>query len=150
MYLHSTQLSARSVRKQIKIRPGFTPQEDIGRFRGSRQTQMDTNSLPKGHIIGWVPASSTTTVPAPKANLSKAAKKNEKRREKKKEKKDAEKVKDSWEDEEDGDEDTKESESAVQKSNLAASPDTKRPPNSTAADSQADGLADRLEKLEMR
>ncbi|EEB93431.1 hypothetical protein MPER_07908 [Moniliophthora perniciosa FA553] len=29
-----------SVRKEIRIRPGFTPQEDVKRFRGTRQTQM--------------------------------------------------------------------------------------------------------------
>ncbi|KAF9534845.1 hypothetical protein CPB83DRAFT_737395, partial [Crepidotus variabilis] len=44
-----------SVRKQLKIRPGFTPQEDVRRFRGTKQAQMDANSLPKGHIIGWAP-----------------------------------------------------------------------------------------------
>ncbi|KAI0092799.1 hypothetical protein BDY19DRAFT_877049, partial [Irpex rosettiformis] len=44
-----------TVRKEIKIRPGFTPQEDVTRFRGTRQKQMDANALPKGHIIGWAP-----------------------------------------------------------------------------------------------
>ncbi|KZT24466.1 hypothetical protein NEOLEDRAFT_1048033, partial [Neolentinus lepideus HHB14362 ss-1] len=43
-----------SLRKEIKIRPGFTPQEDVKRFRGTKQAQMDTNQLPKGHIPGWV------------------------------------------------------------------------------------------------
>ncbi|KAF9006449.1 hypothetical protein BDQ17DRAFT_1171441, partial [Cyathus striatus] len=47
-----------SVRKQIKIRPGFTPQEDVKRFRGTKQAQMDATTLPKGHIIGWAPPSS--------------------------------------------------------------------------------------------
>ncbi|KAG1820259.1 uncharacterized protein BJ212DRAFT_1245840, partial [Suillus subaureus] len=42
-----------TVRKQLKIRPGFTPQEDVSRFRGSRQQAMDATALPKGHILGW-------------------------------------------------------------------------------------------------
>ncbi|KAF8342063.1 uncharacterized protein EI90DRAFT_2904169 [Cantharellus anzutake] len=44
-----------SVRKEIKIRPGFTPQEDVSRFRGTRQKQADKNALPKGYIPGWAP-----------------------------------------------------------------------------------------------
>ncbi|KAI0773953.1 hypothetical protein C8Q74DRAFT_1172296, partial [Fomes fomentarius] len=44
-----------SLRKQIKIRPGYTPQEDVRRFRGTRQAQMDSSQLPKGHVIGWTP-----------------------------------------------------------------------------------------------
>ncbi|KAF9498426.1 hypothetical protein BDN71DRAFT_1367117, partial [Pleurotus eryngii] len=44
-----------TVRKQLKIRPGFTPQEDVRRFRGTRQAEMDARALPKGHIVGWVP-----------------------------------------------------------------------------------------------
>lgn len=47
-----------SLRKEIKIRPGFTPQEDQSRFRGSRQQQAEKNALPKGHILGWVAPSS--------------------------------------------------------------------------------------------
>ncbi|KAF8312829.1 hypothetical protein DL93DRAFT_2059600, partial [Clavulina sp. PMI_390] len=42
-----------SVRKEIKIRPGFTPQEDVGRFKTSRQQQREATALPKGHILGW-------------------------------------------------------------------------------------------------
>ena len=75
------------VRKQIKIRPGYTPQEDVRRFRGTRQTQADVNALPKGHIIGWAPPpQAAPAAPASKAGLSKAQKKNEKRKEKRKEK----------------------------------------------------------------
>ncbi|KAI0346757.1 hypothetical protein BDW22DRAFT_1366747, partial [Trametopsis cervina] len=44
-----------TVRKEIKIRPGYTPQEDVSRFRGTRQKQMEATALPKGHIIGWAP-----------------------------------------------------------------------------------------------
>ena len=85
----------------LKIRPGFTPQEDVSRFRRSKQQQQDRNALPKGHILGWVaPSSETTKKAAPKEGaLSKSAKKNEKRREKKKEEKERI-IKDSWEDSE--------------------------------------------------
>ena len=134
-----------SVRKQIKIRPGFTPQEDVKRFRGTRQTQMDANSLPKGHVIGWVPpAANTVTVAAPKANLSKAAKKNEKRKEKRKEKREAEKVKDSWEDEDEGDEEKPE---ASQADGETAQKSASGAPSS---ESIVDNLTQTLEKLDVR
>ncbi|KZT36813.1 hypothetical protein SISSUDRAFT_1006943, partial [Sistotremastrum suecicum HHB10207 ss-3] len=96
-----------SVRKEIKIRPGFTPQEDVSRFRGTRQQQFERTQLPKGHILGWVPPSSETN-PKKKAEttgpsgapLSKSAKKREKAKEKKKEEKERI-IKDSWEDDDD-------------------------------------------------
>ncbi|TFL05754.1 hypothetical protein BDV98DRAFT_475510, partial [Pterulicium gracile] len=47
-----------TVRKELKVRPGFTPQEDVQRFRGKKQSAMDAIQLPKGHILGWVPPSS--------------------------------------------------------------------------------------------
>lgn len=82
-----------SVRKQLKIRPGFTPQEDVGRFRSSRQQQTERNALPKGHIIGWVAPSSESKPKAGASSggatadddkpLSKSAAKNAKRRAKK-------------------------------------------------------------------
>jgi partner of Y14 and mago len=84
------------VRKELKIRPGFTPQEDVSRFRGSRQAQMDRNALPKGHIIGWTPPSASS--PPVKTGMSKSAKKNEKRKEKRKEAT-QKKIAESWEDE---------------------------------------------------
>jgi partner of Y14 and mago len=49
-----------SVRKELKIRPGFTPQEDLTRFKGTRQQTAEQTALPKGHIIGWIPPSSET------------------------------------------------------------------------------------------
>ncbi|OCB87499.1 hypothetical protein A7U60_g5404 [Sanghuangporus baumii] len=52
---HGTQ----RVRKQLRVRPGFTPQEDVSRFRGTRQQQHDKNQLPKGHILGWIAPSSS-------------------------------------------------------------------------------------------
>ena len=98
-----------SVRKELKIRPGFTPQEDVGRFKTSRKQTAEMNALPKGHIVGWVPPSSSSQsksqvgssgggsgsgggggggakVPTTDANgqpLSKAALKNAKRKAKK-------------------------------------------------------------------
>jgi len=110
-----------SVRKEVKIRPGFTPQEDVSRFRGSRQQAADHSALPKGHIIGWVPPSAETK-PKPKANpgslaaaaaaaaadtsgLSKSQKKNakraEKRAEKKVEVKEVREVRENWDDDDD-------------------------------------------------
>ncbi|KAH8118452.1 hypothetical protein DFH11DRAFT_1723356 [Phellopilus nigrolimitatus] len=83
-----------SVRKQLKVRPGFTPQEDVSRFRGSRQQQQDRNALPKGHILGWVAPSSDkkggtagkaagSAAAVDTAGLSKSAAKNAKRKAKK-------------------------------------------------------------------
>ncbi|KAF8528850.1 hypothetical protein BU17DRAFT_21128, partial [Hysterangium stoloniferum] len=87
-----------SVRKEIRIRPGFTPQEDLTRFRGSRQTQMDRVALPKGHILGWVaPSGDNKPKPAGESSTSKSAKKNEKRKEKRNKMKE-EIIKASWED----------------------------------------------------
>lgn len=114
-----------SVRRELKIRPGFTPQEDVSRFRGSRQQQMDHSTLPKGHIMGWTPPSSAS---APKkaagdGAMSKSAKKNEKRREKKREEK-MRVIKDSWEDDDD-DEETPAASSKSESSKQAASDDKK-------------------------
>lgn len=88
------------MRKERKIRPGFTPQEDVARFRSTRQQAMDTRTLPKGHVPGWAPpgaAASETKEPQ-----SKSAKKNEKRREKRKEKR-QEAVQENWDSEADED-----------------------------------------------
>ncbi|KAJ7591155.1 hypothetical protein C8J56DRAFT_887579 [Mycena floridula] len=87
-----------TVRKQIKIRPGFTPQEDVSRFRGSRQAQMDSNALPKGHIIGWAPPPKSSVPDSSTKPLSKSAKKNAKRKEKRDEKPKVEAVQENWED----------------------------------------------------
>lgn len=92
-----------SLRKQIKIRPGFTPQEDVSRFRGTRQQAMDATSLPKGHILGWVAPSSESEQKAKVASAP-PPNKNAKKRANQRARKAAEKseaVKDSWEDEED-------------------------------------------------
>lgn len=88
-----------SVRKEIKIRPGFTPQEDVTRFRGTRQTQMDRIALPEGHILGWVaPSSASKPKPSASSNpTSKSAKKNEKRKAKRDKIKE-EVIRSNWED----------------------------------------------------
>ncbi|WWC63155.1 uncharacterized protein I303_105755 [Kwoniella dejecticola CBS 10117] len=96
-----------TVRKEQKVRPGFTPQEDVGRFRSTRQTQEDARSssrpiIPGSNKIGAQPKVSTENVNVfasdPKEK-TKAQIKNEKRREKRREK-----VSMSWDDE-DGNED---------------------------------------------
>lgn len=99
------------------MRPGFTPQEDVQRFRGKKQSAMDAIQLPKGHILGWVPPSSAST---PSQPLSKSAKKNAKRKEKRVEKihqEDIEDVKGNWDDDEE-----EEEEKPVARSTTASSP----------------------------
>ncbi|THH12343.1 hypothetical protein EW145_g52 [Phellinidium pouzarii] len=61
-----------TLRKQIKIRPGYTPQEDVSRFRGTRQRQMDQIQLPQGHILGWVAPSAETNAGAKKKTVGSA------------------------------------------------------------------------------
>ncbi|KAG6813477.1 hypothetical protein H0H92_010502 [Tricholoma furcatifolium] len=120
-----------TVRKQIKIRPGFTPQEDVRRFRGTRQAQMDANALPKGHIIGWAPP---PQAPASDGKpMSKAAKKNAKRREKKQETKKDE-VPDNW------DEDEADNDKAGEK----------KEPISNNTSSVTEELSTKLEKLQVK
>lgn len=83
-----------SIRKEIKIRPGFVPAEDIATFRSQRAAQRERNVLPKGAVVGYTPppdaASSPKPTPKPTSAagdaLSKAAAKNAKRAEKRKEK----------------------------------------------------------------
>ncbi|CAL1702215.1 unnamed protein product [Somion occarium] len=147
-----------TVRKQLKIRPGFTPQEDVRRFRGTKQAQMDATVLPKGHIIGWVPPTASST--SSSAAKSKSAKKNEKRKEKRKEKVSEEvaaKIKDSWEDEDEEDTgkvtELKEAESkgvhTAEQPNWAAAPGPKEKKGPKEEDEGA-ALAEKLEKLDVR
>ena len=92
-----------SVRKQLKVRPGFTPQEDISRFRGTRQQAMDAVAPAKGHILGWIAPSSESQQKAKGASAP-PPNKNARKRANQRARKAAEKpevVKDSWEDEED-------------------------------------------------
>ena len=86
------------MRKERKIRPGFTPQEDVGRFRSARQQAIDARALPKGHVPGWAPPGAAA--PETKEPQSKSAKKNEKRKEKRKEKR-QEVVQENWDSDED-------------------------------------------------
>ncbi|KAI6047256.1 hypothetical protein EDC04DRAFT_2622449 [Pisolithus marmoratus] len=91
-----------SVRKELKIRPGYTPQEDVSRFRGTRQKALDAMALPKGHILGWVAPSSESQQKAKPGANAPPPNKNAKRRAKQRAKKAADTtgpVKDNWEDE---------------------------------------------------
>ena len=94
----------RSVRKEIKIRPGFTPQEDVGRFRTARQAAAET--LPT-----YIPGTSRVKPQAPKEDNPFAQLKNEKtkaqlKNEKRKEKRALAKVGEkAWDEEDEEDED---------------------------------------------
>ncbi|KAJ7498990.1 hypothetical protein FB451DRAFT_19562 [Mycena latifolia] len=143
-----------TVRKQIKIRPGFTPQEDVRRFRGTKQAQQDANALPKGHIIGWAPPPSSQASGSTAKPLSKSAKKNAKRREKKEEKKE-EAVAENWED----DAEPSATAEAAPNSGAPAQKDAPRSssgsahssekPNWAAAEDEA-SLAAQLDKLDVK
>lgn len=132
---------------------------------------MDANALPKGHIIGWTPPPAATKPGAAPGSgagstaLSKNAKKRQKQREKK-----AEAIKDNWEDDDDDEEPVKNqtnasagAPAAIAKTAAAgdsakSSTGTHTPekPNWAAApatskdEGGADGLANKLEKLEVR
>ncbi|KAF5387848.1 hypothetical protein D9615_000350 [Tricholomella constricta] len=137
-----------TVRKQIKIRPGFTPQEDVRRFRGTRQAQMDANTLPKGHIIGWAPPPQSTAASGFAKPMSKSAKKNAKRREKKAEQTS---VPDNWEDDDEEDRDAKAVDGDGKKSGETAQTKTEPSPasatQSNEAPSDVEGLTSKLGKL---
>ncbi|KAG0709557.1 hypothetical protein DFH29DRAFT_2945 [Suillus ampliporus] len=161
-----------TVRKQLKVRPGFTPQEDVSRFRGSRQQAMDVNALPKGHILGWV-APSAAAQPKSKA-ATPPPNKNAKKRANARAKKTAEKVaavKDNWDDEEEGEgeaaadvkdaaEDLKEGSSKTSSMNDATTGShTADKPNRVAPDSSSSSssasqsavdLSSKLEKLQVK
>lgn len=134
------------VRKQLKIRPGFTPQEDVKRFRGTKQAQMDANALPKGHIIGWVPPSSASSSTKP---MSKSAKKNAKRKEKRdKEREEAQSapVPDNWDDDED-EEGDKGAASPTDKNVTKTAPEASNQSDSASATSD---LVEKLEQLDVK
>jgi len=87
----------------LKIRPGFTPQEDVGRFRGSRQKASETAKIPGSdrpqqppkpdNPFASTPSSSSNTNTKTKAQI-----KNEKRRANKK-------VNKNWDESDDEDDD---------------------------------------------
>jgi partner of Y14 and mago len=140
------------VRKEIKIRPGFTPQEDVKRFRGTRQAQMDVSALPKGHIVGWTPPTANDTITIKPAQ-SQSARKNAKRKEKRKEKKDDElkkKIAENWDDDEE-DEDRADA-TSVPKTNGQTKSQKSEAHGRDAASTEAgaDALADEVEKLKVQ
>jgi len=129
-----------SVRKQIKIRPGFTPQEDMKGFRTKRQASIESNALPKGHIIGWVPPSSASSSAkaTSSSSLTKSAKKNLKRKQKREE------AKANWEDD-DEDEDEAGNNKTTQESGSRKSTVA-----SESAEGDPNGLSKDLERLEIK
>ncbi|KAG9049601.1 hypothetical protein FS837_009801 [Tulasnella sp. UAMH 9824] len=96
------------MRKEIKIRPGFTPQEDVGRFRSQRQQVADARKAGPRVVPGWAPPPQTTKKPPkPKSETATTGKPGagtQKKTEKAKAKEKAP-VKDSWEDEDEDDKD---------------------------------------------
>lgn len=72
-----------TLRKEIKIRPGFTPQEDVSKFRSARQNESQSRQLPKGSVVGFIRPQEAVTQSALKG-MSEAQKKNAKRKEKRK------------------------------------------------------------------
>ena len=105
---------------------------------------MESNALPKGHIIGWAPPPSTASANEPAKPMTKSAKKNAKRKEKRAEKKQPtgeEGVPESWDDDEE--------EVQAEGSEGAAAPKHAKTSSSKKEQSNADGLAEKLEKLKV-
>ena len=88
------------LRKELKIRPGFTPQEDVGRFRGSRQKASETTNIPGSDRIQQPPKPDNpfASTPSSSNTKTKAQIKNEKRRANKK-------VNKNWDETDDEDDD---------------------------------------------
>ncbi|KAK4698845.1 partner of Y14 and mago, partial [Phenoliferia sp. Uapishka_3] len=70
-------------RKELKIRPGFTPEEDVTRYRTTRAAEADARAAVKGRVVGLAPSAVQAAVSG--MGMSKAQKKNLKRKEKKRE-----------------------------------------------------------------
>jgi partner of Y14 and mago protein len=70
-----------SYRKELKIRPGYTPDEDVSRYRSLRAAESDARAAVKGTVPGLAPSA----VQAALTGMNKAQKKNVKRKEKRKE-----------------------------------------------------------------
>ena len=68
-----------SYRKEVKIRPGYTPEEDVQRYRSSHAA---VNTGGKKGIPGMTSATSAPPPATIATSKSKAQKKNEKRKEK--------------------------------------------------------------------
>lgn len=138
---------ALSVRKEIKIRPGFTPQEDVSRFRGTRQQAMDSSALPKGHILGWI-APSAESQPKAKVASDPPPNKNAKKRANQRARKAAEKsaeVRDNWEDDDDVESSTTPKTPASDKA-----PTGKEGTDKGVASQGEDEITDKLSKLEVK
>jgi len=105
-------------------------------FRTKRQAATESNALPKGHIIGWVPPSSasSSSKTTSSTSLTKSAKKNLKRKKKREE------ARANWEDDEDDDE-AGDNNSSVQDPGRLASENVEADPN---------GLSKDLERLEVK
>ncbi|KAH9452095.1 hypothetical protein Pst134EB_016053 [Puccinia striiformis f. sp. tritici] len=87
-----------SLRKEIKIRPGFTPQEDVLKFRLARQSEFEPKKLPKGSVVGLIRPQVAVAQSALRG-MSDAQKKNAKREETRKTeivKRDMENTPDQW------------------------------------------------------
>ena len=144
------------MRKERKIRPGFTPQEDVARFRSVRQQAIDARALPKGHIPGWAPPGAAAS--EKKDPQSKSAKKNDKRREKRKEKR-QEVVQENWDSEADEDADdtanpvdkeariTQVTGGTTSSQGQQAQKEESTGPNADGTESGVDTVVDKLDKL---
>ena len=98
-------------RQEIKIRPGYTPQEDVSLFRSSKQVELEQHRARKGTVPGLKPNPLVQDAlrgisGGGSASGSKSAKKNAKRKEKRNEGATSSEniVKDSWDDDDDQEE----------------------------------------------
>jgi partner of Y14 and mago protein len=135
------------VRKERKIRPGFTPQEDVARFRSTRQQAVDARTLPKGHVPGWAPPGAAAS--ETKESQSKSAKKNEKRKEKRKEKR-QEVVQENWDSEADEDattNPTQVTDGTTSPQGQQAQKEESTEPKVDGAESGVDAVVDKLDQL---
>jgi partner of Y14 and mago protein len=142
------------VRKERKIRPGFTPQEDVARFRSTRQQAVETRTLPKGHVPGWAPPGAAAS--EAKEAQSKSAKKNDKRREKRKEKR-QEVVQEHWDSEAEDDatadpvdketRTTQVADGTTSPQGQEAQKEESTGPKVDGAESGVDAVVDKLDKL---
>jgi partner of Y14 and mago protein len=112
---------------------------------------MDSNALPKGHIIGWAPPPTSTAASGSDGikPLSKSAKKNAKRKEKR-EKEKSDTVPDNWDDEE---EEKPSSNASAMKGTGAsknAFPTPATDASKTATSDATNALATELEKLDVK
>lgn len=111
---------------------------------------MDTNALPKGHIIGWAPPPMSTASSSANSTkpMSKSAKKNAKRKEKREKEKAEGTVPDNWDDD-----DEDEGKSATPSPESKSVPKPSKPPinafKTAVADATKD-LTNKLEKLDLK